>query len=66
MSLVACPECNSSISSQANSCPQCGLPLKLRYVNIVLKVVNAILGLYLWLLAFMLLVLGLAVFTELL
>jgi ribosomal protein L40E len=24
--LVACPECNSRISDQANPCPQCGFP----------------------------------------
>jgi len=28
MALVICPECNESISSEAETCPHCGLPLK--------------------------------------
>ena len=28
MSLIKCPECNHSVSSQANSCVQCGYPFK--------------------------------------
>ena len=28
MALFNCPECNKEISSQAQSCPNCGLPLK--------------------------------------
>lgn len=28
MALIACPECKSSVSDQAGSCPQCGYPLR--------------------------------------
>jgi len=28
MALLECPECKSSISSMAKSCPSCGVPLK--------------------------------------
>jgi predicted amidophosphoribosyltransferase len=28
VALVACPECQSQVSDQAESCPRCGYPLK--------------------------------------
>ncbi|PYB73362.1 MULTISPECIES: zinc ribbon domain-containing protein [Rhizobium] len=28
MGLIACPECNHSISDKAVSCPQCGYPMR--------------------------------------
>ena len=28
MALIACPECNQSVSEKAESCPHCGNPLK--------------------------------------
>ena len=30
MALVACPECGKQVSSEAESCPVCGYPLKPR------------------------------------
>lgn len=28
MALISCPECNSTVSDQANDCPGCGYPIK--------------------------------------
>ncbi len=33
MALFNCPECNKEISSQAQSCPNCGLPLKSKVIE---------------------------------
>ena len=35
MALISCPECDSSISSAANSCPQCGYPIKDKSENVI-------------------------------
>lgn len=34
MSLIYCPECSKSISSDAKSCPHCGLPLEEKKIKV--------------------------------
>ena len=43
MALIACPECQSKVSSAATSCPQCGYPLSGASVQAG-QVLGAVLG----------------------
>ncbi|WP_151832260.1 zinc ribbon domain-containing protein, partial [Acinetobacter ursingii] len=31
MALISCPECSRQVSTQANSCPNCGYPLQTQH-----------------------------------
>ena len=34
MALKKCPECNNNVSTEAESCPQCGYPIRTKKVTV--------------------------------
>lgn len=59
MTLIKCPECNTTVSNTANTCPHCGYNIKKhftkhnnangnKYVYIVIIVTLCIIGLIAW------------------
>lgn len=46
MALQNCPECNNNVSTQAESCPHCGHPIRVKTVTVATPVEQT--GLTFW------------------
>lgn len=47
MAFVRCPECGSTISSKARTCPKCGYPIKSFFTNPAVIIIGILVLLFL-------------------